>query len=110
MRKADIYIAITTYDRPKEFKALMDDISRETSGKNVHIHVYDDASPVEYGGGSWYKSRLDYTKYQENNGKKGYWAVINDVFRDAQTWDFDYFFLLQDDCRLVEGFFEKAIN
>ncbi len=105
MHKAtDIYIAITTYDRPEELKALLEDISRETAGKRVHIHIYDDASPepifVPY----------DTTRYQNNHGKKGYWSIMNDVMRDAEVWDFKYFFFLQDDCRLTEGFFDLAVD
>lgn len=107
-RKCKIYIAITTYDRPQEFKSLMDDVLRETTGKDVHIHVYDDNSPSRYSHESTEFYNL--TRYTENHGKKGYWRIMNDVFRDAQTWKFDYFFFLQDDCKLTEGFFEKAIN
>lgn len=106
MRSCDIYIAITTYDRPEEFQALMDDIVRESQGKNVHIHVYDDNSPVDYHGDYVY----NLTKYSYNHGKQRYWQVMNDVLRDAETWNFKYFFFLQDDCRLVENFFELAID
>lgn len=108
MRKTNIYIAITTYSRPKEFKLLMEDVLRETAGKNVHISVYDDNSSTNYVSKD-YNITFDLTKYGQNNGKKGYGEIIHDVFQDAKTWKFDYFFLLQDDCRLVEGFFEKSI-
>ncbi len=105
-KTCDIYIAITTYNRPEDFQALLDDISHETRGKNIHIHVYDDASPSHYTSQSGY----DLTRYQYNHGKKRYWSIMNDVFRDAEMWNFKYFFFLQDDCRLVEGFFELAIQ
>lgn len=105
MRNCDIYIAITTYDRPEEFQALLADIRRETEGRSVQVHVYDDASP------SYYVDLPGFalTRYKRNHGKKNYWRVMNDVFRQAETWDFKYFFFLQDDCRLEEGFFDKAI-
>ncbi len=90
--KSDIYIAITTYDRPEEFKGLLADIERETQGKNVHIHVYDDGSPTPYADGKGY----DLTRYKQNRGKPGYWTIMNDVFRDAETHTFKYFFFLQE--------------
>src|SRR5690242_16983226 len=92
MRQTEIYIAITTYDRVESLQLLLDDISRETKGKNVDL------------------IRYDITRYSRNHGKPGYWSIMNDVFRDAETWNFKYFFFLQDDCRLAEGFFEKAIQ
>lgn len=106
MHQTDIYIAITTYDRPEDLQLLMDDISRDTAGKNVHVHVYDDFSPMDNSVDKGY----DITKYGRNHGKKGYWSIMNDVFRDAETWNFKYFFFLQDDCRLIPGFFDLAIN
>ena len=105
-KQCEIYIAITTYDRPKEFQTLMDDISRETKGRNVHIHVYDDASPIKYTDANGY----DLTRYKTNRGKQRYWLTVNDIFRDAETCKFDYFFQLPDDCRLVPGFFDEAIR
>lgn len=106
MKNCDIYIAITTYDRPEEFQKLLDDILRETNGKNVHIHVYDDGSPEHYTDNYMY----DLTRYKDNHGKQGYWSIMNDVFRDAENWNFKYFFFLQDDCRITESFFELAIQ
>ncbi len=108
-KQVDIYIAITTYDRQEDLQLLLDDISRETANKNVHIHVYDDCSPMDY---SVERSDIKYdiTRYSRNHGKPGYWSIMNDVFRDAETWNFKYFFFLQDDCRLKEGFFELAIQ
>lgn len=106
MKSTDIYIAITTYDRPEDLRLLLDDISRETIGKNVHIHVYDDCSPM----GNSENMKYDYTRYSNNHGKQRYWSIMNDVFRDAETWNFKYFFFLQDDCRLAEGFLDLAIQ
>ncbi len=110
MKQTDIYIAITTYDRQESLQLLLDDISRETEGKNVHIHVYDDCSPVDYSVDNGELIKYDLTKYGYNHGKQGYWSIMNDVFRDAETWNFKYFFFLQDDCRLTEGFFDLAIH
>lgn len=114
MRKIDIYIAITTYNRPQDFQKLLEDINRETKDKNVHIHIYDDSSFVEDSDGSYADflctGHYDLTRYAKNHGKKGYWQIMNDVFRDAETWDFKFFFFLQDDCRLTKGFFDLAIQ
>lgn len=109
MRKCDIYIAITTYDRSEHFHALMDNILTYAHNKDIHIHVYDDKSPRNYAcdtTGYGYSV----TRYSENHGKKRYWEIMNDVFRDAETWDFKYFFFLQDDCSLTKDFFDLAIQ
>ncbi len=103
-RTANIYVAITTYNRPKELEALISDVARELKGTSYHVRVYDDASDervyVPY----------DCVYYSKNNGKQGYWRIMNAVFRDAQEWNFKYFFFLQDDCRLSKGFFDHAIQ
>ncbi len=108
-KSTDIYIAITTFDRKEELNLLLEDISRETIGKKVHIHIYDDNSPVDNYVSKSINIKYNLTKYGYNHGKEGYWSVMNDVFKDAQTWNFKYFFFLQDDCRLTEGFFDLAI-
>lgn len=105
-KKCDIYIAITTHNRPEEFQLLIEDIMREASGKNVHIHVYDDASSTQYTD----PAKYHVTTYRNNHGKKGYWSVINDAMRDAEKWKFKYFFLFQDDCRLSRNFFDLAMQ
>lgn len=104
MRTTDIYIAITTYNRPKELENLLVDIAREARGKNVHVRVYDDCSDDPA------YAPYDMVRYSKNHGKKGYWRIMNDVFRDAESWNFKHFFFLQDDCRLAEGFFDLAIQ
>jgi len=73
----------------------------------VSVTVYDDCSDNEYveneDGNFVYR-------FEENQGKTGHWRVIDRVLYDASFHEFDYFFLLQDDCELVDDFFDKAIE
>ena len=110
-----VYIAVTTFDRPEHFERLMKSLKEEMKpGYRYILRVYDDASPADYALNSpgfedieCVKSSFRFTK---NNGKKGYWRVIDRVMQDAGSMSFDYFFLIQDDCVLVPDFFAKAIS
>ena len=100
-----IHIAITTFERERELKKLIDDIQREKGDNEISIFVYDDHSQFNYRmvGVEWFR-------FPFNNGKQGYWRVIDRVFQDASQHQFDYFFLLQDDCELTPDFFNETIR
>lgn len=100
-----IHIAITTFDRERELKKLIEDIQRENGGNEISIFVYDDHSQTDYriDGVNWFRFKF-------NNGKRGYWRIIDRVFQDASQQNFDYFFLLQDDCELTADFFNESIR
>lgn len=97
-----IYIAITTYNRPEGLQKLLKDIERDIVGFDYVLKIYDDCSN--------YKIEQPHFRFTRNNGKSGYWRVIDRVFQDASQYYFDYFFLLQDDCELEENFFKKCIE
>ena len=43
-----IHIAITTFERERELKKLIDDIQREKGDNEISIFVYDDHSQFNY--------------------------------------------------------------
>lgn len=103
----NIYVAITTYNREDSYKKLLKDIEKNKGNHSLFIAVYDDYSLPQYVERN--DGNLVY-RFEENYGKMGHWKVIDKVFYDASFENFDYFFLLQDDCELVDDFFNKAIQ
>ncbi len=100
-------VLITTYNRPDKLLSLLSDIDREGGAE---VYVYDDGSTEDYEP-ILYKSKkvkVHYFKFKKNHGKQEYWKVINKVFDDVRRIEGDYFYMLPDDVRLVEGFFEKS--
>lgn len=101
-----IHIAITTYNRPEHYKLLIKSIMKNIGGHEVTIHTYDDGSEMNL----THPKEVRSFKYPVNNGKQGYWRVIDRALGDAAQYYFDYFFLLQDDCELIKDFFDVAIK
>lgn len=103
----NIYVAITTYNREESYRKLLKDIEKTKGHHSLFIAIYDDCSDKEYVN----KEDGNFVyRFEENQGKTGHWKVIDRVLYDASFHEFDYFFLLQDDCELVDGFFDKAID
>jgi len=100
-------VLITTYNRKDKLLALLSDIDREGG---ADVYVYDDGSTEDYEPVLYKskKSKVKYFKFKKNHGKQEYWKVINKVFDDVRRIEDQYFYMLPDDVRLVEGFFEKS--
>lgn len=103
---------MTTHNRPLSLSILLNQINEYSKCYETVIAIYDDASAY---------ATLDicrdtntkvnyYVGYGVNRGKKEYWKTIHEIFQRASDHEFDYFFLLQDDCELIEDFFTKAIE
>lgn len=103
----DYCVIITTYDREDMLKLLLEDIKRNSEGKRVLTVVFDDGSPntIDYT-----KYDIKYVKYVNNYGKKKFWKLIDNTFKYIERIEAKYYFYLQDDLRMVDGFFEKAIE
>lgn len=104
-----IHIALTTFNRAQELKKLIEDINNESGGNEISINVYDDCSDYN---GHIFQSEIyiNWFRFTTNNGKQNYWRVIDRAFQDASQIQFDYFFLLQDDCELTNDFFNESIK
>lgn len=107
-----VCVVITTYDRPDGLERLLDDLEREWQGPGLEVRVYDDASPSGYLG---IEERLrsrgwSYHRSSVNHGKKGWWRWWSSIMADLRNTQADAYFVLQDDVRLCERFFERALE
>lgn len=110
-----IHVIITTCDRPVLLGRLLDDLDRESRKASVglSLHILDDGlypasvplPPIE----EPVISRF----HGEPRGKRGYWQTVSLALEHArcellseEPWSRLLF--LQDDVRLVEGFFTKV--
>ena len=104
----DFCIIITTYNRPKMLKTLLDDIKYNSFGKRVLVTIFDDGSSNDYE----YLDNYDikYVKYVKNNGKINYWKLITDTFKYCKNIKSKYYIYLPDDIRLKDNFFEESVR
>ena len=103
-----IYVWINTYNRPDELNTLLSDIERDIGSHEHIIRIYNDGSNKEYS----INSRLN-IKYSmtHHHGKKMYWGLLNIGMSEIRNnKPFEYYIRLDDDVRLVDGFFNKIIN
>jgi GT2 family glycosyltransferase len=106
-----LHIAITTYNRPDGLEKLLQGIQKEQGDHEIKIFLYDDCSPKPYQElQHQFDLDIQWFTFPKNNGKQGYWRVVDRVLQDASQCEFDYFFLLQDDGILVPNFFDEAIR
>ena len=93
-----IQVVITTYNRPEQLALLLHDIYNQK--EKVEVTIFDDGSqpPVK-----------DAVHFQ-NHGKRRYYQLVTHVFKSLQNVNFDYFFMLPDDIRLCDNFFQLSIN
>ena len=105
-----LFVGITSYDRPNMLSDLVNDIQAVTMDRfDLDVRIYDDGSdfdPTDL----WF-TRKDWITFNrhEHRGKEGFWRTMNQIVQDAEAARYDYLFILQDDLRLVDLFFDKAI-
>jgi len=105
----NINLLITTFNRPDLLGNLLEQILQENP-PNTIIHIHNDGSTANYVPViNKYKSKLDLRYFNHKHyGKKMYWALINQVFKNrAQA---KYYIMLPDDDILNPDFFNRVIN
>jgi len=112
--KRSILVWINTYDRPSDLKNLLNDIYKNKESFTLKLMIIDDASPKSYDkmiesfSG---KLNIEYHKMEKNHGKKGYWRLCNYAISEIKNnMNYDYYIKLDDDGRLVDGFFSRCVN
>jgi len=107
----DICIVITTYDRSEMLEDLIKDIIRDKDGFNILVSIFDDASSKSLDV-SKFGDELDiiYFKYKQNHGKRRFWELITNTMEFCKNINSKYFIYLQDDNRLINDFFNRAIK
>ncbi|MDP8224967.1 MAG: hypothetical protein P9L99_16530 [Candidatus Lernaella stagnicola] len=112
LQHLQFYVCITTYNRPENLLALLHDIQRETDGRCVRVSVFDDASKHPYDNVHDFVRRnqhwMSYVRNSRAYRKEGFWRLWNSMFRAAhQETRPEFYVFLQDDVRLLPGFFTR---
>lgn len=113
MKKITIFI--TTYNRPDLLLLLLNDIDRERTGYLINLVIINDHSAKDYSQvlqllEEKFHDAYRYIINEENLGKSYFWKTINKAYNLMAGESFDYFIQLQDDVRLVKGFFKKVTD
>ena len=102
----DFNIIITTYNREKMLKSLLDDIFKDNKYR-VLVTIFDDSSDKPYDLSGY---DVKYIRYVKNNGLKKLWRIIGDTFKYCQKIESTYHMYLQDDLRLKDNFFDECVR
>jgi FkbM family methyltransferase len=103
-------VVVTTYARPDSLALLLDDLERDAPAGGLDVRVYDDATPnpateiakrVRALGGT-------YRRAAANHGKRNWWQWWNVILEDLRRTPARLFYVLQDDMRLCDGFFDRS--
>lgn len=104
-------VVITTYARPDGLSRLLDDVERESPPGGLDVCVYDDATPHL---GTAIEERLrargwSYRRAAVNHGKRRWWDWWNTILEELRPSSAQLFYVLQDDMRLCDRFFERSL-
>ena len=107
-----IHMMVNSYNRPDLLDLLLTDVKKNKSNHEISVYVYDDASTISYDEvlNKHKDLNIAYKKLDKNHGKREYWQVVNHGFMDAMVSKAHFFIKLDDDVRLVNGFFDKCIS
>jgi len=105
--KYDICIIVTTFQREKLLKNLLEDIKTETKNYNILTVIFNDGSTEPY---NIMDYDVKYIKYIKNHGKYNYWNLINKTFKYIKNIEADYYIYMPDDVRLKPNIFSKSIE
>jgi len=103
-------VVITTYARPDGLALLLDDIERDWPSADLDVRIYDDATPNP---DTVLDNRIrargwTYRRADVNHGKRGWWRWWNTILEDLRRGPDRLYYVLQDDMRLCERFFERS--
>lgn len=110
--KSKFHIIINSYNRSEFIDLLLRDICEQKSIHDICVYIYDDASKEDYSKiiNKYQDINITYKKFDNNHGKENYWKLVSNNFADAANSNAHYFVKLDDDVRLVDGFFDKCIK
>lgn len=104
-KEFDFCVIISTFNRPKMLKELLNNIEQEKKNYNILVLVFDDNS----------SEKVDLSKYNvkkitmnPNMGKKKYYVLINATFSYIKNIKSKYFIYLPDDVKLINNFFDET--
>jgi hypothetical protein len=105
-------VVITTYARPESLALLLDDIQRDWPREGLDIRIYDDGTPnldpalerrIRTSGWSYRRAAV-------NHGKRDWWRWWNTILADLRGIQAPRYYVLADDMRLCDRFFERSAD
>jgi FkbM family methyltransferase len=105
-------VVVTTYARPDSLALLLDDIERDSPPGGLDVRIYDDGTPSP---AAVLQERVrargwTYRRAHVNHGKRGWWRWWNTILDDLRGSPAGLYYVLQDDMRLCERFFERSAD
>jgi len=101
----DFCILITSYNREAMLKLLLSDISTQKKEYKILVTIFDDGSIPEYNLSDF---DVKHIRFYKNNGKRGFWNVVNTIFKYCKNIQAKKFIFIGDDMRLCKDFFTKS--
>jgi FkbM family methyltransferase len=104
-------VVVLTYSRPDSLGLLLGDLERESPSRGLDVRVYDDGTPHTDDALERRIRRLGwrYQRAEANHGKRGWWRWWNTILADLRIGGGDVTYVLNDDMRLCERFFERSV-
>lgn len=103
------HVLIPTYNRPQALANLVRDL--RSNDERFRLVIANDGSTKDYSEVDNLLTEEDkHIRLKENHGKQWFYKVINALFAELRGKEYEYVFKLDDDLRLVDDFFEKAIS
>src|SRR5256885_2939751 len=105
-------VVVLTYARPDSLALLLDDLEREVPAGGLDVRVYDDATPSPDPALAARIRRLGwhYHRAPVNHGKQEWWRWWNTILADLRASPRRLTYVLNDDMRLCDGFFERSVE
>jgi GT2 family glycosyltransferase len=101
----DFCVIISSYKRESMLKLLLDNIFLQKKKYKFLVIVFDDGSIPMY---DLSKYDIKYIRFYKNNGKRGFWNLVNTAFSYCKNISSKKFIFIGDDMRLCKNFFERA--
>jgi len=101
----DFCIIITSYNRDGMLHLLLSDIVDQKKDYKILITVFDDGSIPEYDLNDY---DVKHIRFYKNNGKRGFWNIVNTIFKYCKNIQAKKYIFIGDDMRLCKNFFDKA--
>lgn len=102
----DFCIVITTYNRPVMLNQLLTQLKNQEGDFKIKIIILDDNSSEIYDLPNWVTT----IKFYPNNGKYGFWKIIDKSFKYIKNIQSKYYIYIQDDVTICEDFFNKVVT
>lgn len=109
-------ITCTTYNRPDQMRRILKTLDQETRimGIDARMLIMDDASQKSYNrtlsAAKECRFPVDFQVQDKHRGKEGHWKVVNDIFQQLHSWEFDLALYLQDDIEIDDAFLRRVLT